>query len=203
MKKSFYTRTSIELFDSQQNIAKRHISIFSLFLTLLLLSACQSLPTTDNTQTEQPTIYTLGPGDKVRVTVYQQKNLSGIFEVDSSGRISLPLLRGVKALGLSLPDLEDLITNRLKEEQFINPKVSIDLDKSRPICILGEVNKPGCFPYTYGMRAATAIALAGGYTYRAKQNILKLMHPKGGRTVAYHSTFIYPGDVIEVDERLF
>lgn len=172
-------------------------------LAVLILAGCQSLPPAADTNTGPAPIYTLGPGDKVRVTVFQHENLSGTFEVDSSGRVALPFIRGVNATGLTVPGLEEAITKRLIAEQFANPKVSIDLIKSRPVCVLGEVNKPGCFDYIYGMRAAAAIAMAGGYTYRARQNVLEVTRGNGEKVTGAHDTLVYPGDVIEVDERLF
>ena len=150
-----------------------------------------------------PPVYTLGPGDKIRLIVYQNEGLSGTFEVDSTGRMALPLIRGIEAEGLTLPGLEEAIAERLVTERLINPKVSIDLIKTRPVCILGEVNEPGCFDYVYGMRTATVIALAGGYTYRALQRKVQVMRVDGDRVSAAHDTLIYPGDVIEVEERLF
>ena len=189
-------------FNRKPGILTRHCL---LGLAVLILAACQTsepLPpmSTDN---GPPPVYTLGPGDQVRIIVYNNEALSGTFVVDSTGRVALPLIRGVSAEGLTLPSLEEAIGQRLVVEQYINPKVSVDLIRTRPVCILGEVNKPGCFEYIYGMRAATAIALAGGYTYRALQNQVLVMRVNGHRTSAAHDTLIYPGDVIEVAERLF
>lgn len=169
------------------------------------LAGCQTrpdLPSAGNPGGEVP-VYRLGPGDKIRVTVYQREALSGLFEIDSIGRLSLPLIRGVQAGGLSVAELEDVITARLKEEQFIDPKVSVDLIKTRPVCVLGEVNDPGCFDYSYGMRAAAAIANSGGYTYRARKDYLVIIRGSGEKLIGTQETLLYPGDVIDVDERLF
>jgi len=148
-------------------------------------------------------VYRLGPGDRVRVIVFGQKDLSGDFEVDSVGRIALPLIRGVNAEGLTIPELEQSITGRLEENFFADPRVSIELIKSRPFCVLGEVRNPGCFSYAYGMRAAMAIAVAGGYTYRAKENEFVVTRADGSQFVGRHNTPIFPGDVIKVSERFF
>jgi polysaccharide export outer membrane protein len=148
-------------------------------------------------------VYRLGPGDKVRVIVFGQEDLSGVFEVDSVGRIALPLIRGVNVEGQTIPELEQSITERLVANFFADPKVSIELVKSRPFCILGEVKNPGCFGYAYGMRAAMAIAVAGGYTYRAKENEFVVTRADGIQFVGTHDTLIFPGDVIEVAERFF
>jgi polysaccharide export outer membrane protein len=173
-------------------------------MLLLVLVACQKTPPPQTSnETGPPPIYTLGPGDHVRVIVYQQEALSGTFEVDSTGRLALPLIRGVSAKGLTLTGLEEIISQRLEAEQFKNPRVSVDLVKTRPVCVLGEVNKPGCFDYVYGMRAASAIALAGGYTYRALQNSVRVTRSEGDSITGVHETLLYPGDIIEIDERFF
>ena len=173
-------------------------------LLVLILAGCQKTPPQQTgNETGPPPIYTLGPGDQVRIIVFQQENLSGNFEIDSSGRLAMPQVRGIDAKGLTLPGLEEQITQRLETEQYINPRVSVDLIKTRPVCVLGEVNKPGCFDYIYGMRAAAAIAMAGGYTYRAKQKSVQVMRVQGETITAVHETLIYPGDVIEVSERFF
>jgi polysaccharide export outer membrane protein len=173
-------------------------------LLVLILAACQKTPPPQSSnETGPPPIYTLGPGDKVRIIVFQQENLSGTFEVDSTGRLALPLVRGVDAKGLTIPGLEELITQQLIEERFLNPRVSVDLIKTRPVCVFGEVNKPGCFDYVYGMRAAAAIAMAGGYTYRALQDSVQVMRSDGDKIAGSHDTLLFPGDVIEIDERFF
>lgn len=177
--------------------------VWLILLTTLWLGGCQTPPPTASEANQPPPVYTLGPGDKIRVTVYQREDLSGVFEIDSSGRVSLPLIRGIQVTGLTVPGVEEAIIKRLKREQFTSPKVSVDLTKSRPVCVLGEVNKPGCFDYIYGMRATTAIAMAGGYTYRARQDSLKIMRAIGKKVTGTHDILVYPGDVIEIDERLF
>lgn len=172
-------------------------------LLVLALGACQSAPQLPRGETLPPPVYTLGPGDKVRVTVFQHDELSGVFEVDSSGRVALPLIRGVQAVGMSVPEFESVIIARLAQQKLLDAKVSVDLVKTRPVCVLGEVQKPGCFDYIYGMRAASAIAMAGGYTYRAKQDALVVMRGDGLKVQGGHDILVYPGDVVTVAERLF
>jgi polysaccharide export outer membrane protein len=152
---------------------------------------------------EEPAAYTLGPGDKLRITVLGHDQLSGPFEVDSAGRIAMPLIARVDAAGLTLAQLESDITKKLAERYIAEPRVSIDLVKSRPFCIFGEVNSPGCFEYVYGMTAAKAIAFAGGYTYRALQNELVITGEDGRTLAANQATRIRPGDTIEIKQRFF
>lgn len=147
--------------------------------------------------------YTLGPGDKLRITVLGHEQLSGPFEVDSAGRIAMPLIARIDAAGLTLAQLENDITKKLAERYIAEPRVSIDLVKSRPFCIFGEVNNPGCFDYVYGMTAAKAIAYAGGYTYRALQNELVVTGEDGRTAAGNQATRIRPGDTIEIKQRYF
>lgn len=172
-------------------------------LLVMQLGGCQRAPVNDASAYQSPPVYTLGPGDKVRVTVFKHQDLSGVFEVDSSGRVSLPLVRGIQASGLTVVQLEDAIIARLRKERFGDTKVSVDLAKLRPVCILGEVNKPGCFDYIYGMRAAAVVAMAGGYTYRARKHDLEITRGNGATLTIDQHVLVYPGDVIEVSQRYF
>lgn len=152
------------------------------------------------------TEYRLGSGDKVKVVVFGHEDLSGQAEVDGTGTVSLPLIRNIPALGLTARELEEEIANRLKPEYLLNPKVSVEVLTYRPFYIYGEVNKPGSYPYVNGMTVINAVALAGGYTYRARQSkvhITRANDPNKRSTDASPDTPVFPGDVIEVPERYF
>jgi protein involved in polysaccharide export with SLBB domain len=149
------------------------------------------------------TLYTLGPGDNIRIRVYDHEDLSGSYKVDDTGRISLPLILGVNTRGLTVPELEQKITAELSKNFIANPKVSIDLIRSRPFCILGEIRNPGCFSGRHGMNTAQAIAIAGGYTYRAFKEKFVVTREDGRKIVATSATPIFAGDTIEVYERYF
>ncbi len=151
-------------------------------------------------------IYRLGPGDEIRVMVYGHTDLSGEFEVDGMGRVSLPLIQEVNAEGLTPRELEQAITDKLKPDFLKNPKVSVDVLNYRPFYIFGEVKKPGSYAYVNGMTVVNAIAMAGGYTYRAKENNVLIIRAKDvdrEKNPADHDTMVLPGDVIEVPERFF
>jgi polysaccharide export outer membrane protein len=182
------------------------LSYVFVWLTIIMCAGCQG-PSPSVAQsppgTKKHRVYTLGPGDRVRVTVFEHDEISGEFEVDSVGRMALPLIRGIDAKGLTIPELEQTITEHLEENAFLDPKVSVDLVRSRPFCVLGEVRNPGCFDYIYGMRAAMAIANAGGYTYRAKEGKFVVTREDGNKVMGNHDTPIFPGDIIEVAERFF
>lgn len=151
-------------------------------------------------------IYTLGTGDKLRVTVYGEADLSGDFEVDSSGAVRLPLIGQVQAAGVTVRDFEQRVAAQLKGRYLLNPSVSVEVTDYRPFFIIGEVNKPGQYSFVNGMNVVTAVALAGGYTYRADDEDVYVRRNGGSREVersADERTRIYPGDIIRVGERFF
>lgn len=157
----------------------------------------------DSPVLDKNSVYTLGPGDSIRVSVYEHQDLSGNFNVDDTGRVSLPLILGVNARGLTLAELERRIARELEKNFIVNPKVSVDLVQSRPFCILGEVRNPGCFNGIHGMNTAQAIAIAGGYTYRAYKEKFVVTREDGRKIVAGSGTPIFAGDTVEVYERYY
>lgn len=150
--------------------------------------------------------YRLGPGDKVRVTVFGDDQLSGEFQVDATGAIAMPLIGEVDAHGRTTSELATAVAEKLSKDYLKNPKVSVEVIDYRPFYILGEVKNPGSYPYVNGMRVMNAIALAGGFTYRAREGHMKINRDVGGQVQeldADQSTAVQPGDVIEVPERFF
>lgn len=150
--------------------------------------------------------YTLGSGDKVRVTVFGHEDLSGEFEVDGSGNVSLPLIRNIKAEGLTVRQLEQTIAERLSPDYLLNPSVSVEVLNYRPFYIYGEVTKPGSYPFVSGMTVVNAVAMAGGFTYRARTSSVRIVRandPQRKQITADKDTPVMPGDVIEVPERYF
>ena len=150
--------------------------------------------------------YQLSVGDKVRVTVFDEADLSGEFEVDDLGNVSLSLVGNVQLAGKTLLQAEELIEQKFKDGYLVAPRVTLDVLDFKPFYILGEVNKPGGYPYTNGLTVLNAVALAGGYTYRAKEEKPVILRIKDGQKVeikASESTLVLPGDVVKVDERFF
>lgn len=149
--------------------------------------------------------YRLGSGDKIRVTVFGEKDLSGEFDVTGSGKVSLPLIGAVQAAGLTLDEFQSEIGGKLKQGYLTNPKVSAEVLNYRPFYIIGEVDKPGEYPYTNGMNVLNAVAVAGGYTYRANQTQVYIT--RGGKDesqyAASQSVPVLPGDIVRVPERFF
>jgi protein involved in polysaccharide export with SLBB domain len=150
--------------------------------------------------------YTMGAGDEVRVTVFGHEDLSGKFQVDGSGVISLPLIGNIAVGGITVRDAEAVIANKLKPDYLKNPRVNVEVLNYRPFYIIGEVKKPGSYPFVNGMTVINAVALGGGYTYRARENNIFITRAKDQSKVkqkATHDTLVLPGDVIEVPERFF
>ena len=149
--------------------------------------------------------YRLGTGDKLKVTVFGEDDASGEYEVDGAGSISAKLLGRVQVQGLTLPEVEQLLADQYRSRNFFkNPRVSIELANLRPFFILGEVEKRGAFPYLHGLNVAQAVAIAGGYTYRASRGRITVQ--RFGATneeAANENTPVYPGDIVRVPERFF
>ena len=153
------------------------------------------------------TNYTLGPGDQVRVITFGDTDLSGEFRVSDSGRIDLPLVGGFPAAGMSTSQVETEIADSLKQRKILNdPHVSLEVIAYRPVFVLGEVRLPGQFPYQPGMTVLTAVAVAGGFTYRAFQEYSLVVRTADGHStegLAKPQAFVQPGDVIQIYERHF
>ena len=145
--------------------------------------------------------YQLGTGDKIRVIVFGEDDLGGEFQVDGNGRVSLPLIGELQATGETAAGMEQAIQAKLSDGYLQDPKVSVEITTYRPFYVIGEVNKPGEYPYVNGMSALNAVALAGGYTTRANEGTIYIRRNGSTREEkldADQMTRIYPGDVIRV-----
>lgn len=152
----------------------------------------------------QASEYRLGSGDRVRVTVFGEDDLSGEFELDDAATFSMPLIGTVSATGATPRVLEERIAAELRNGFLKDPRVSVEVLNYRPFYILGEVNQPGSYPYRAGMTILNAAAMAGGFTYRADESDIEVS--RGGSAaprVLEPTTIVQPGDVIRVGERLF
>lgn len=151
------------------------------------------------------TEYVLDVGDKLRITVFGEEDLSGEFEISSTGAVSLPLIGEVRAARKTIAGLQAEVVNRLSGSYLKDPRVSIEVLNYRPFFILGEVIKPGSYNYVNGMTVINAIALSGGFTYRADKKGIEMK--RGGQDATYRrvreETPVLPGDVIRVPERFF
>ena len=149
--------------------------------------------------------YRLGAGDKLRLIVFGEADLSGEFDVTGGGRVSLPLIGQIDAEGLTLSQFEAAVIAKLQDGYLNNPRVSAEVLNYRPFYIYGEVESPGQYPYTSSMTILNAVAVAGGYTYRANQDRVFITRGEGAE-VAYpasQAVKVLPGDVVRIPERFF
>lgn len=150
--------------------------------------------------------YRLGSGDEIKVTVYGEPDLSGPFTVDGDGQITMSLIGQVSVGKMTLSEASDVLQTKLKDGWLKDPKVAVELVKGRPYYILGEVNKPGEYPFSSGLTVMNAIASAGDFTYRADKNriLIKSVDSATEREVELTPTTpVRPGDTIRIRERLF
>lgn len=170
----------------------------------LMLGACSTIPSTPDDVAE-PVEYRLGPGDQLRITVFNEADLTGQYIVGSQGSISYPLVGEVRAAGLTVAEFSDSLRQALL--QFIRqPNVSVEVANYRPFFILGEVQRPGTYPYSASLTVLNAVATAGGFTYRANQSRVFIRHANEQEERAYPLTIatpVLPGDTIRIGERLF
>lgn len=150
--------------------------------------------------------YVLGPGDRVRLSLYDDATFSGEFTISDNGTVSLPLIGTQPAAGMTLTAFGEAIQAKLADGYYRNPRVSAEIANFRPFYILGEVNKPGQYPYVAGLTLGEAVAIANGYTYAARKGLVGIRRAKTSEEVKVPATAampIGPGDTVRVLERLF
>lgn len=186
-----------------------------LWAALCLLGGCanSSLPPADMSASpigEQSNsfsqVYRLGAGDRLRITVYGEDDLSGEYLVGSEGDISMPLIGKVPAANLTLADLQAAVSEQLFDGYIREPRVSVEVVNYRPFYIYGEVENAGEFPYQAGISVLNAVAMAGGYTYRANVRQVFITHKGTNGELKYpanQTTMVMPGDIIRIPQRFF
>ena len=150
--------------------------------------------------------YRLRPGDVLALEVYGVPELSGELQVGSDGRVPLPLAGDVALDGLTPEQAEARIVDALQPDYLRAPQVRVELLSHRPFYILGEVRRPGAYPYSPGMTVIEAVALAGGYTYRAREEPVTILRRRGPRSAELEgdaTTRLLPGDAVRVGARYF
>jgi polysaccharide export outer membrane protein len=150
--------------------------------------------------------YRLDAGDKLRVVVYGQEGLTNTYAIDAGGAITMPLIGAVPARGRTPAELASAIAGRLRGGYIRNPSVAVEIESYRPFFILGEVAAPGQYPYVPNMSVESAVAIAGGFSPRAKRDRVTLTHTDAygsSRYVVPLGTPLSPGDTVFVGERWF
>ncbi len=150
--------------------------------------------------------YRLDAGDRLRIVVYGQEGLTNTYAIDAGGSITMPLIGAVRARGLTPAGLAAEITGKLRNGYIREPSVAVEIEAYRPFFILGEVAAPGQYPYVPNMSVESAVAIAGGFSPRARRDRVTLTHTDAGgsvRAVVPLGTPISPGDTVLVGERWF
>jgi len=180
------------------------LSIVVAYVWVLPVQAMDEATEKPNSSTQLG--YKLGSGDQIKITVFNQQDLSGDYTVSGAGHLALPLIGEVIVKDLTTKQVEEAIANKLKPDYLLNPRVSVQVLNFRPFYILGEVKEPKSYPYVDGMTYLNAVAIAGGFTYRAKED-----HVIVTREINHQKTEIrmnmedkvQPGDIIHIEERFF
>lgn len=150
--------------------------------------------------------YHLDAGDKLRVVVYGQEGLTNTYAIDAGGAITMPLIGAVPARGRTTAGLAAEIGARLRNGYIREPSVAVEIEAYRPFFILGEVAAPGQYPYVPNMTVESAVAIAGGFSPRARRDTVTLTHSDAAgsmRTVVPLGTPVGPGDTVFIGERWF
>jgi polysaccharide export outer membrane protein len=150
--------------------------------------------------------YRLDAGDRLRIVVYGQEGLTNSYAIDAGGAITMPLIGGVPARGRTVAGLAAEVSGRLRNGFIREPSVAVEIESYRPFFILGEVAAPGQYPYVPNMSVESAVAIAGGFSPRARRDRVTLTHPDAGgllRAVVPLGTPLSPGDTVLVGERWF
>ena len=183
--------------------------VCALILSIAHLSACAEsnlAPPTSLSTSHSAQIYRLGVGDKIKLAVFGEQDLSGSLEVNTQGTVQVPLIGEVPAKGLSVNEFKEQVQRRLASGYIKSPKVSVEMLSYRPVFVHGEVKNGGEFPFKFGTRLRDAVAMAGGYTYRAEKSYVLLTRDgeQQEMRVSMPSDFVLmPGDNVRVPERFF
>jgi protein involved in polysaccharide export with SLBB domain len=191
-------------------MVKRVIVWSALLAVALLVSGCSGGTLTDAEKqslalaASEPA--TLQPGDKINIVVFGEQGLGGQYELDQAGQISVPLAGTIKAEGMTQSQLEQALSKKFRSEYLRHPKVTVTIASLAPYYIIGEVKSPGQKTYRSGLNVLTAIAIAGGPTYRASRNTVEIQRRGETKMQEYPISAavpVLPGDVIKVPERYF
>ncbi len=182
---------------------------FLLSFALLFIGACQN-PIENKPKNlndfDQSHRYVLGTNDTINIRVFNERDLSGQFTINEQGGVTLPLIGAVTLSGLTPQEAEQVVKAEYSNGYLINPVISVEIEKYRDFFIIGEVQSPGSYEYQPDLTVMKAVALAGGFTYRANQKSFNLSETEEKSNLQLNISRTYkisPGDVIIVKERLF
>jgi protein involved in polysaccharide export with SLBB domain len=194
----------------QQRSSSAGLTLHFLFFVFAIASISAGLSVQASAQTPPPATsaesYILGPNDRIRLKVYGESDITGEYEINNSGQVSIPLAGHIKAAGATTRQLEKAIASALAKGIVRDPRVNVEIAQYRPYYILGEVKKSGEYPYRHGLTVMDAVATAGGFTYRANENKVLLRRSGAGveETLPLDAPVpVFPGDNIRIPERYF
>lgn len=172
------------------------------------VAGCQSLPATAVEEATSRSVgdYQLGSGDRIRLSVFGEDELSGEYVVSGAGILSIPLAGDINARGQTITEVQRAVEQALRQGYILNPQVSAEVLTYRPFYVLGEVNRPGTYPYAVGLTVLNAVATAGGFTYRGDTRRVFIRRDGSLNEEAFvlsSSLQVAPGDTIRIGERLF
>lgn len=189
---------------------RERLKYVAMLLTVLALTGCgtSSAVTDGNTAgLSGSSAHQLAPGDKLKISVFNEPDLTGDFAIDENGNIAFPLVGELKAAGLNVDEFKANLVERLQGDFVRNPRVNVDVLNYRPINIIGEVKNAGQYPYRPGMTAQDVAAIAGGYTYRANENTIQVVRGTNKNQITVdlrkENIAIFPGDSVRISERYF
>lgn len=179
---------------------------FMIAILLLGLAACGGRVPPPGTAAYQATEYRLAAGDRLKITVFGEEALTKEYVVSSAGDLSFPLIGDMQVAGKSVTELQTQLATVLAKGYLNDPRVNAEVLNYRPFYILGEVEKAGEYPYSDDLTAFQAVALAGGFTYRADQKRIFVRRRGSDTEETYDLTsgkqvFVAPGDTLRVGER--
>jgi len=175
-------------------------------LTGFALAGCARNPALLGPVPDPAVPYTLDAGDRLRVVVFGQDGLSSSYAVDTSGKITMPLIGAVPARGLTTVEVGQAVAAKLQQGYVREPHVAVEVEAYRPFFVLGEVLTPGQFPFVPNLTVEGAVAIAGGFSPRALRGPVEVHHPGDGGIAVGAVPLNYPvrpGDTITVAERWF
>lgn len=177
-----------------------------MLIGLVALSSCAGHPRGSAVHEELVAPYQLDSGDRLRVIVFDQADLTNTFTVDKAGFIAMPLIGAIEARNLTTDEIEQSIAAKLRNGYLRDPDVSVEVDRYRPFFAMGEVNAAGQYPYVAGMTVQSGVAIAGGFSPRADKHLIAVTRSMNGviETALLKPTDpLLPGDTINVRERIF
>lgn len=150
--------------------------------------------------------YHLGAGDKLKISVFNELQLSGEYQVGAEGTVSLPLTGPLSVIDRTSAEVAAAYEQLLGRDFLRNPKVSVEVTVYRPFFIVGQVHVPGQYPYSAGLTVWNAVATAQGMTPRGRESYVYIRKYGGAEEERFLLTpdlRVWPGDTIRIAERFF